>query len=192
MSTPARSCLSIGELADYWTADASSSEVEQIEAHVFECAACARLLAEADLMRRSIGRLARTGGFQAVITDSVLNQLARDGVRVRSYSVEPGESVKCAVWSDDEVIAARLRGNFSGVTSLDAEMRLATGEEWARASDVPVSDSATELVIALPAALVRNAPHGPMRLTLRASGSPKESVLAEYVFDHRGTHQRST
>jgi hypothetical protein len=94
MSTPARSCLSIGELADYWTADASSSEVEQIEAHVFECAACARLLAEADLMRRSIGRLARTGGFQAVITDSVLNQLARDGVRVRSYSVKPGESVK--------------------------------------------------------------------------------------------------
>ena len=190
MSGTSRPCFSIGELADYWTADATPAEVDQIEAHVFECAACARLLAEADLMRRSLGRLAKAGGFQAFVNDSLLNRLARDGVRIRSYSIDAGGAVQCAVWSDDDVVVARLRGDFRGVTSLDAEMRLATGEEWSRASDVAVREGSTELVLAIPAAVVRNAPQIQLHLTLRASGSHEGSILAEYVFDHRGAISR--
>jgi hypothetical protein len=190
MTGESRSCYSIGELADYWTADVPVAEAEQIEAHVFACAACARLLAEAELLRRNIGSLARSGGFQAFVNDGLLNQLARDGVRVRSYSLEAGGSVQCAVWSEDEVIAARLRGDFRGVTSLEAVMRLSTGEEWFRASDVPVRDGASELVLAIPAAVVRNAPATTIHLTLRAPGSGDGSFVAEYVFDHRGAIDR--
>jgi len=184
-------CLSIGELSDYWTEDVSPDDLERIEAHVFACAACTQLLADADRLRRSIGDVARAGGLQAFVTDSLLNQLARDGVRVRSYAMDAGGSVQCAVWDDDEVLVTRLRADFSGVTAVDAVMRLDTGEEWSRASDIPVAEGSREVIMALPAALVRRAPDVPMRLTLRpSSASPGETPLAEYTFDHRGAHTR--
>jgi hypothetical protein len=185
-----RSCPSFAELAEYWTADISSVEAERIETHVFECARCARLLAEAEHLRSGLAALAKSGGFQAFVTDGLLNRLARDGVRVRQYSLDPGETIRCSAWSEDEVLVARLRGNFTGVAAVDAEMRLPTGEPWGRSTDVPVREGATELVLALPATRVRSAPEGPMRLTLRASGSPDGSILAEYVFDHEGAHER--
>jgi hypothetical protein len=184
-------CLSIGELSDYWTADVSPDDVERIEAHVFACRACTDLLADADRLRRGIRDVARTGGFQAFVTDGLLNQFARDGVRVRSYAMEAGGSVQCAVWDDDEVLVTRLRADFSGVTAIDAVMRLDTGEEWGRASDIPVPEGSRELIMALPAELVRRAPEVPIRLTLHSSAaSPDTAPLAEYTFDHRGAHTR--
>jgi len=142
-------------------------------------------------LRRSIGDVARTGGFQAFVTDSLLNQFARDGVRVRAYAMDAGGSVQCAVWDDDDVLVTRLRADFSGVTAVDAVMRLDTGEEWGRASDIPVPEGSREVIMALPAAFVRRAPEVPMRLILRSSAaSPEEAPLAEYTFDHRGAHTR--
>lgn len=186
-------CPSFGELADYWTSDITTEDAEQIEAHIFDCERCARMLAEADRLRAGIGALAKAGNIQAFVTDAVLNRLARDGVRVRYYALSPGESVRCAVWSDDDVLVTRLRGNFAGVESVDAEMRLESGEEWAHTTDIPVPAGATELVMALPAAVVRTAPKIPMRLTLRASASAgNEAALAEYVFDHQGAIERSS
>jgi anti-sigma factor RsiW len=190
MSNDVTACLSIGELSDYWTTDVSPDEAERIESHVFACAACTELLAEADRLRRSIGAAARAG-FQAFVTDSLLNQLARDGVRVRSYVMDAGGSVQCAVWDQDEILVTRLRADFSGVTAVDAVMQLDTGEEWSRASDIPVPEGTREVIMALPAALVRRAPDVPMRLSLRSSSaSPGEAALAEYTFDHRGAHTR--
>jgi hypothetical protein len=186
-------CLPFGELADYWTSDIGPADAERIEAHAFECASCARLLAESERLRSEIGAVARGGGFQAFVTDGLLNQLARDGVRVRSYALDPGDSINCSAWADDEVLVARLRADFSGATAVDVEMRFETGEEWGRSTDVPVREGATELVMALPATMVRSAPLGPMRLTLRAaSGSPTAGVIAEYVFNHEGAHSRSS
>jgi hypothetical protein len=164
MTTARTPCPSFGELADYWTSDITPDAAEQIETHVFDCERCARMLADADRLRAGILTLARSGNIQAFVTDDVLNRLARDGVRVRYYALSPGESVRCAVWSDDDVLVTRLRGDFAGVESIDAEMPL-----------------------------VRSAPTIPMRLTLRASdASRSERILAEYVFDHQGAIERSS
>ena len=191
MTVRLNACLSIGELADYWATDASPDDVERIEAHVFACAACTELLAEADRLRRSIGDVARAGGFQAIITDSLLNQLARDGVRVRSYAMDAGGSVQCAVWDEDEILVTRLRADFSGVTAVDTVMRLDTGEEWGHATDIPVPEGSREVIMALPAELVRRAPEVPIHLTIRSSSaSLDDAPLAEYTFDHRGAHSR--
>lgn len=184
-------CLTIGELSDYWTVDLSPDDVQRIEAHVFSCATCTQLLADTDRLRRSIGHAARSGGLQAFVTDSLLNQFARDGVRVRSYAMDAGGSVQCAVWDEDEVLVTRLRADFSGVTAVDAEMRLDTGEAWGRASDIPVPEGSREVIMALPADVVRRAPEVPIRVILRSSSaSPGEAPLAEYTFDHRGAHTR--
>ncbi len=191
MSTTPTTCPSFGELADYWTSDITPADAEQIETHIFDCERCARMLAEADRLRAGINALARSGNFHAFVNDALLNRMARDGVRVRYYALSPGESVRCAVWSDDDVLVTRLRADFAGVESVDAEMRLESGEEWAHTTDIPVPAGATELVMALPAALVRTAPKIPMRLTLRASApSANREALAEYVFDHQGAIER--
>ena len=192
MSTLQASCLSFGELADYWASDTTTADTERIEAHVFDCERCARLLAESEQLRTAIGDLVRSGRIQTVVTDEMLNRLAREGVRVRSYSLGPGESVRCAVWADDDLLVTRLRGDFSGITSVDAEMRLPDGEQWQRITDVPVREGAAELLLALSAFEVRSAPNGPMRLTLRGAvtGSPGERVIGEYVFHHEGALDR--
>jgi hypothetical protein len=191
MTDTRTSCSSFGELADYWTSDVTPDDAALIETHVFDCERCARMLAGAERLRSGIGALARSGNVQAFVTDAILNRLARDGVRVRSYALGPGESVRCAVWADDDVLVTRLRGDFAGVESVDADLRLDSGEEWAHTRDIPVPAGATELVMALPAALVRTAPQSPIRLTLRASeGSPHEEILAEYVFQHEGSLER--
>ena len=192
MTTRQTSCPSFAELADYWASETTPLDIERIEAHVFECDHCARVLAETDQLRSAIGDLARAGDIFGAVTDAVLNQLAREGVRVRSYSLGPSESVRCAVWADDDVLVTRLRGDFGGIASVHADMRLPTGEDWKRIADVPVREGATEILLALPAAVVRSAPNGPMRLTLRSAepGSPGEHVIGEYVFHHEGALER--
>ncbi len=71
-------------------------------------------------------------------------------------------------------------------------MQLDTGEEWSRASDIPVAEGSREVIMALPAALIRRAPDVPIRLILRpSSASPDETPLTEYTFDHRGSHRRA-
>ena len=194
MSTLQTSCPSFSDLAEYWTTDIAPADIERIERHIFECQRCAPQLTEADQLRTAIGDLAQAGAIQAFVTDAVLNRWARDGVRVRSYALGPGETVRCAVWADDDVLVTRLRGDFTGITSVDAEMRFDTGEEWGQVTDVPVRNGATELVFALPASLVRKAPNAPMRLTLRSAvaDSTSGNVLAEYVFHHEGALDRRT
>src|SRR5262245_16622763 len=173
MTAAGRGCLTFAELADYWSAD-DDLDVQPIEEHVFACAACARLLAETEELRDAIRVATKSGHVQAFITDGVLNRLSREGVRVRTFVLEPGEAVPCAAWADDEIIVARLRGDFAAVDAADAEWRLASGEEWGRRVDIPVRPGATELLLALPADAIRQAPTEPIHLTLRAaSGSPR-------------------
>lgn len=191
MTTVRRDCLSIGELADYWTSDIATADLERIESHVFECAACAARLADAERLRRRLGETVRAGAFQAFITDAVLNRLSREGVRVRTYTVEPGESVQCAVWADDEIMVARLRGDFTGIHAVNAVMRLESGEELDRVVDAPVREGSTELLLAMSADSIRHGPDAPMHLVVtRGTDSRDAAVLGEYVFDHRGTHER--
>jgi hypothetical protein len=190
MTTTPSACLTFVELAEYWATDVTPSEIERIETHVFDCAGCAARLAESERLRRRLGETVRAGAFQAIITDSVLNKLSRDGVRVRSYVVASGEAVQCAVWDDDDLLVARLRGNFTGVSSVSAVMTLETGEELDRVRDVPVREGTTELLLALSAEGVRRGPDAPMRLTLTREDGGRD-VVGEYVFDHRGAHSRS-
>ena len=112
MTNTSAPCPSFGELADYWTSDITPGDAERIEAHIFDCERCARMLAEADRLRDGIGALARAGSIQAFVNDAVLNRLARDGVRVRSYALGPGETVRCAVWADDDVLVDEAAGEL--------------------------------------------------------------------------------
>jgi hypothetical protein len=158
---------------------------------LFICAACAARLADAECLRQRIGDIARAGSFQAAITDAMLNQLSRDGVRIRTYTVEPGESIQCALWADDEMMITRLRGDFTGVSSVNAVMHLANGAELDRVVDVPVRDGSHELLLAMSAEQIRRVPDARIHITLTRGADPHGSdVLGEYMFDHQGMHDR--
>jgi anti-sigma factor RsiW len=107
MTSPRCERFTLADLTDYAAGELAEAEAAAIEDHLFSCADCAGRAAELDALVRAIQpamRSAEVGGF---VTDAVLNQLARDGVRVRTYALSPGAVVPCAVWDDDELLALR-------------------------------------------------------------------------------------
>jgi hypothetical protein len=177
--------LSPDDLADYWTPDVPPDAVERIEAHVFACGACAQQLAAARETIDGLCAAVRRGQVQAIVTDAVLNRLARDGTRMRTFTVGPGDVVPCAVWAGDQVIVTRMQGNFSGLDRVTVVTDV-DGREFARQADVPVGPEATELISALPAEQLRQLPQARVRLRI-FGGAAAEALVGEYILEHGGT-----
>ena len=175
------------KLVDYWTGDLRGQAGAAFEAHLFACDECARYLAELEALARGIDRAVRAGGLPTVVDDAVLNRLARDGVRVRTFTVAPGDVVPCAVWDGDEVIALRLQGNFRGMRRVTVVQRVGR-KELVRETDVPVGRS--EVILAKPAAFIRETPTArvDIRVTGRAGGVRR--LVGAYTLQHGGTLQR--
>ena len=83
-------------MADYWSGGLPPQQSEAVEEHVFGCASCAARLEAVAAMAAGITSLARQGRVSGIISRATLNQLQRDGVRVRVYSLLPGDIVPCA------------------------------------------------------------------------------------------------
>ena len=182
--------LSATDVSDYWTPDVTAADVDRIEAHVFACAECARRLDAARRLIDDIRDAVRRGRFQAVITDAVLNQLARDGTRMRMFTLDPGTVVPCAVWADDQVIVSRLRADFTGLDRVSLVMQVG-GEEMDRITDVPVAPETGELLQAFSAEHLRRLPRIEVRLRLFGSrGQAGDHLVAEYVLEHGGALDR--
>jgi hypothetical protein len=182
--------LSANDLSDYWTPDAAADVLDRVETHVFACADCARRSEAARALIDGLRDVVRRGRFQAVVTDAVLNRLARDGVRMRTFTVEPGEVVPCAFWAGDELIVTRMRGDFTGLEQVSIVMQVG-GEEVDRVTDVPVPPGAGELIEAFSADQLRQMPYTEVRLRLFGTrGTAGDELLAEYILEHGGAFER--
>jgi hypothetical protein len=126
------------------------------------------------------------------VTDALLNRLAKDGVRIRMYTLEPGVVVPCSVWTDDDLVVTRIRADFSGVASTTLVTRLASGQEVSRLSDVLVRPGQGEIIDAISASLLRRLPSTSVRLTLTGRTATGERTIGEYVLEHAGTFDRSS
>jgi anti-sigma factor RsiW len=178
-------------LVDYWTGDLDPGAGARVEAHVFACATCARRLEDVAALGRSIATAVRAGHFQAVVSDGLINTLSRDGLRLRTYTLEPGAVVPCGVWSDDDLVVTRLRGDFGGLESVSVVMRGPTGFEVSRSGDLPVRPGQQELVRATSAARLRELPA--VRLTILITGRSVDGqtrTVGEYTLEHGGTFRR--
>ena len=180
--------ITLGDLTDYAARDLPEAEAAAIEEHLFACADCAARAAEFDALVRTIPAAARSAEVGGFVTDAVLNRLARDGVRVRSYALSPGAFVPCAVWDDDEVMALRLRGDFSGVSEVTMSQRVG-GTEVVRASGHAVS-SHDEIIYAIPAAWVRQLSNVEVEVLLTAHEEGEERPIASYTLVHEGSLRR--
>lgn len=169
-------------LADYWAHDLPDVDVSEVEAHLFSCAGCSARLEAVASVAGGVAALARQGRISGIISRALLNRLQRDGVRIRQYTLHPGETVPCAAFPDDDVIVTAMNADLTGRRTVSLMVTGQGGMPLGALEDVPVSESSGGLLWVNPGALVRSMPSQQLRLTLR-SGDGTE-VIAEYVLDH--------
>lgn len=170
-------------LVDYWSGGLPPQESEALEEHVFRCAACAARLEQVAAMAAAITSLARRGRFSGIITRATLNRLQHDGVRVRVYSLLPGDVVPCSVFPDDDLVVTSMRGDFGGVDTVTVSVSGSTPLSGVVLDDVPVSAAERELLWAAPGSLIRQMPTSRVVVTVTAGG-PNGRPIGEYILDH--------
>ena len=170
-------------MADYWAGGLAVQQADAIEEHIFSCAACATRLEAVAAMAGSIASLARQGRISGIISRGTLNRLQRDGVRVRVYSLSPGDVVPCAVFADDDLVVTSLRGNFTGVDAVTLSVTGSAPLSGVVLEDVPVTAAEGEILWAAPGSLIRQMPTSRVTLTLTA-GRANGPKISEYVLDH--------
>jgi len=178
------------EVVDYWSGDLTRADEDRIDEHVFTCAACARELADAEALARGIAAMVRGGRLYSIVTDSILNRLAADGLRIRMYTLEGSAVIPCAVWADDDLIVSRIRADFTGADSVSIVTRRASGEEIRRVSDIAIRPGQQEILNAFSAAHLRRLPATQVHVTVTAHAASGDRTLAEYTLEHGGAFER--
>lgn len=186
-----RACERItdADLTGYSAGELAAADAAALEDHLFSCRDCGARAASFEALVGAIRlamRSAEVGGF---VTDALLNRLARDGVRVRAFTLAPGAIVPCAVWEDDELMVLRLRGDFGAARELTLSQRVA-GAEVARTTGEYPAGPHGELLYAQPAAWVRQLPAVQVELRLDALEGGQERPLGRYTLVHGGAHRR--
>ena len=170
-------------LVDYWSGGLPAERSEAIEEHVFSCSSCAARLEAVASMASAVRVLVRKGRVAGIISRATLNQLQRDGVRVRLYSLSPGDVVPCAVFPGDDMVVTALRGDFAGVGAVTISVHGRAPLSDVVLDDVPVSVEDGEVLWAAPGSLIRDLPASRVTLTVTA-GRADGRRIGEYVLDH--------
>jgi hypothetical protein len=170
-------------MVQYWSGGLPDPQSDAVEEHVFSCARCAARLETVASLAAGVASLARQGRISGIISRHLLNQLQHDGVRVRIYSLVPGDVVPCAVFPDDDLVVTRLRADFTGVDAVTVTITGTTPLSRVVLDDVPVSANEGELLWATPGWLVRQLPTSRVTLTMTA-GTSNGRQMAEYMLDH--------
>ena len=181
--------IALSDLTDYAAGDLPEAEAAAIEEHVFSCAWCGARAGEFDALARAIGPAVRSAAVAGLVTDAVLNRLARDGVRVRTYALSPGDVVPCAVWSDDELMVLRLRGEFGNASEFTLSRRVA-GAEVSRATVHVAAASHGEIIHVEPADEIRQLPVVEVEILLTATEAGEERPIGRYTLVHGGSLRR--
>lgn len=181
--------ISSADLTDYAAGALPDAEATAIEEHLFSCAECGARAAELDALVRALEPAARLAEVEGFVTDALLNRLSRDGVRVRTFALEPGAVVHCAVWEGDELMALRLSADFGSATEFTLSQR-AAGAEVSRVTGHVAAAVHGEVIFATPAAMVRRLPAVELELVLTAHESGEERVAGRYTLVHEGSLRR--
>jgi len=131
-----------------------------------------------------VAALARQGRVSGIISRALLNRLQRDGVRVRQYTLDPGETVPCAAFPGDDVVVTALNANLAGVRAVSLRVTGPDDAVMGAIDDIPVAATPSGVLWATPGALIRSMPSQQLRLTLRSADDA--GLIAEYGLDHTG------
>lgn len=177
-STP----ISFDELVDYWFGELAAHEEERVEEHLLGCAACSGRLGGLATLGAGIRSAFRNGTVGAVISPALLDDMKREGLRLREYPVGPGGSVNCTIGASDDAVVSRLLVNTAGASRIDLELLSELGTS--RLTDIPFEASADEVLFCPPAARLKQAPAFVQRIRLIAVDESGERAIGDYTFVH--------
>jgi hypothetical protein len=166
-------------LLDWRRGDLPASESDAFEEHLFGCERCRHAAGELAAIESGVRDIVRKGGLGFVPSTSVLERMRRDGVRMRSYRVAPGETVACTVAAEDDLVVTSLVADLVNVDQVDVSL---TSDGVAmRLAGVPVEPGRDEVVFASAADAIRRLPRCVLQVRLTSSD---QRVLGEYTLDH--------
>jgi hypothetical protein len=175
-------------LTDYWLALLPPDVEEVVETHLLSCDTCGHRLREAIALADALRALARSGSLQVVVSDQFVAHAADMGLRVREYSLQPGESVQCTVSADDDLLVARLGADLTGASRIDLRWCDRNGVERQRLQDVAVRSEIGNVICQQSITWAKAAPTGTMIARLVAvDDEGGERLLGEYTFNHTRT-----
>ena len=181
--------ITFSDLTDYAAGELPGADAAAIEEHLFSCADCAARGAELDPLADAIPGAVRSAAVGGFVTEAVLNRLAREGVRVRTFTLFPGAVVPCAVWEGDELMVLRLRGDLAGAAEVTLSQRVA-GSEVSRATGHLAATEQGEIIYATPAAVIRDLPVVDVEVVLSARDGSEERLIGNYTLLHGGLLHR--
>jgi hypothetical protein len=179
-----RSPLDLITLLDYWLAELPLSQQSDVEEHLLACDACSGELARLVGLADAVRSVARSGNVRAVVSESFLDRVANEGLRLRQYRLGPGESVECTVMANDDILVARLIADLSTTEHVDIAWYDAEGKEQERVRDIPVHGAMREIIWAQRIDDIRALPATVARARVLAVEDRGERVLGEYTFNH--------
>jgi hypothetical protein len=175
------------QLVAYWLGELPEPAEAAIEEHYLGCSHCARRLERLSMLAAGIRAAVRDGVVRAVITRPFLDNMKREGMRIREYRVKPGESVACTIRMDDDAVVARMQAPLEGIKRVDLLDSLDLGDgqlrQW-RFEDVPFDPDAGEVLNLPSASAVKSMPLFTSRVRLIAVEETGDRLLGEYTFAH--------
>jgi hypothetical protein len=183
MTPPCAAPVSDDDLLEYWTHAIEGADAERIEEHLFSCGDCAARLEAMVSFGDGLRALVTQGRVSGIVSRSLLNRMQRDGVKVRQYSLSPGERVPCAAFPDDDLLVISMRASFAGSETVTLSVTGPDDEVIGRIADVPVSPADVEILWATPGETIRRMPTARVQLRV-TSGAPGSETIAEYELDH--------
>jgi hypothetical protein len=186
MKPPAcRSPLGKEILTAYWLGELPAPEEQTAEEHLLGCAECSAQLEELAATAAGVRAAARSGNLRLVLSPSLLDCAAREGLRVRQYAPARGGSVQCTVTAEDDWLVGRLAADLGGVERLDVCFCSPGGFELERLRDIPFNAARREVIFTHPVALAMSVrrPETLLVKLVSVTGAA-ERVIGEYTFHH--------
>ena len=134
-----------------WTGGAGDAtlptvEEDAVEQHLMVCDGCGDRMRDVIALAEGLRLLARSGALHVIISDQVLEQAARAGLRVREYAARDGDSIQCTVAADDDLLVARLAVDLSAAPRVDLSWCNPEGVELLRMADIPIRADAGSVI----------------------------------------------
>ena len=169
-------------LVAWWLGELPPEEGDAVEEHLFACDGCARRAHRLAALAEGIAAGAR--GVSGVLPDAILDALQRQGVRIRTFEVEAGRTVPCSAAPDDDLLNARLVGDFRAEGRLDVLVVGPDGGVQERKEDVIVDRAAGALNVCAGGDEVRSWPSMRLHFRVVAVTASGERSLGDFILEH--------
>lgn len=184
MSERCTAPISFAALVDYWCGELDSAAEARIEEHFLGCAACSERLEALAALAQGVRAAFAEGAVAVAISVPFLEEMKRQGLRLREYRVAPGESVHCTIAASDDAVISRLKAALTGIGRLDLVSMNERGELRYRLEDIPFDPEAGEVIVCPAAAMLKQRPAYTDHFRLLAIGEDGERAIGDYIFIH--------